>query len=58
MICAPILSREKVIGVVQLLNHREEEPFRAQDLETTVTLAAAMAPLILPLVENGLDEEA
>ncbi len=57
MICAPILSREKVVGVVQLLNHREEQPFHAKDLETTMTLASAMAPLILPLVENGLDEE-
>jgi GAF domain-containing protein len=57
MICVPILNREKVIGVVQLLNHREEQPFHGKDLETTMTLAGAMAPLILPLVENGLDEE-
>lgn len=57
MICVPILSRDKIIGVVQLLNHREEQPFQAKDLETTETLASAMAPLILPLFENGLDEE-
>lgn len=58
MICAPILNRDKAIGVIQLLNHRDDDPFHAKDLQTAVILAAAMAPLVLPLVENGLDAEA
>jgi signal transduction histidine kinase len=43
ILCAPMRLRDRVIGVMQVLNKRSGEPFTEQDLQLLTTLAAQAA---------------
>lgn len=43
ILCAPMRSGERVVGVMQVLNKRSGEPFTEQDLRLLTTLAAQAA---------------
>lgn len=43
MLCAPLMTREGTIGVIQLVNHRGGTPFPANDESFLVTLAGSVA---------------
>lgn len=43
IMCAPLVARSKIIGVVEVLNKEDESDFDEQDLETLVAVSATAA---------------
>ncbi len=46
LICVPVLSRERVIGVIEILNRRDRTPFTVQEMELLIALAAQTSIVI------------
>jgi signal transduction histidine kinase len=43
ILCAPMKARDRIVGVIQVLNKKSGEPFSAQDLTLMTTLASQAA---------------
>jgi len=54
VICVPLTAKEKQLGVIQVLNHRDGRPFDEADLD----LAVAVASLIAVAIHNAAEHEA
>ena len=54
VICVPLVTNERPLGVIQLLNRRDGEVFDQEDLE----LAEAVASLIAVAIHNAEEHEA
>lgn len=46
MLCAPIQSKDRIIGVSQVINHQDGRPFTRDDLETLLLLCSHAAVAI------------
>ncbi|MBI5167468.1 MAG: response regulator [candidate division NC10 bacterium] len=47
LVCVPLLAREQVIGVIEVINRRDGRPFEERDLELLNSLAAQATLAIL-----------